>query len=134
MLSISFQGSHRWLVFTALFAAPVMAETYDQCLSRQFHTADDSKTLKEIRTLCRNTAQAASNPVEHRADLEKKNRGNRFTITPHRPNYILPVSYNKTPNKDPFKQHLPEEDFANTEIKFQLSLKAPLSEGGLSSR
>ncbi len=51
-----------------------------------------------------------------------------FLLSPFRPNYILPLSYNRTPNNEPYQPHLDELDSA--EIKFQLSLKVPVY-GGL---
>jgi hypothetical protein len=40
--------------------------------------------------------------VHRRLDMEQAARDNPFLLVPHRPNYILPVSYNSTPNDEPF--------------------------------
>ncbi|OED49935.1 phospholipase [Endozoicomonas sp. (ex Bugula neritina AB1)] len=112
-----------------IYSSTTLAKTYDQCLLQQSRSADGNTTLKEIRAYCHDNAEEIKSPIENRVSLEKKNRGNRFTITPHRPNYILPISYNTTPNRAPYKEDFPEENLANTEIKFQFSLKAPLSYG-----
>ena len=63
-------------------------------------------------------------PVQARRLEEASLRGRWFSITPHRPNYILPATYNTSSD---FSQYAPAEDlFSDTEIKFQLSLKTTL--------
>lgn len=47
-----------------------------------------------------------------------------FSITPHRPNYILPATYNN--NSDYSAYGALGEDFSDAEIKLQLSLKTLL--------
>jgi len=55
---------------------------------------------------------------------EEMTHDNPFVITPHRPNYILPVTYNTHPNQstNPFGENLD-----NVEMKFQFSFKLPLA-------
>lgn len=50
-----------------------------------------------------------------------------FSITPHHPNYILPVSYNFSPDFQDYAAF--GEDFTKNEIKMQLSLKFRLAKG-----
>jgi len=59
--------------------------------------------------------------LEKRIILERESIDNPFVITPHKPNYILPASYNSSPNNAAYRDLVDEID--NTEIKFQLSLK-----------
>lgn len=62
--------------------------------------------------------------IDRRIELERQTRDNPFVLTPHRPTYILPVTYTTTPNQAPFEefgQHL-----QNFEIKGQLSVKMEL--------
>ncbi|PLX98835.1 MAG: phospholipase [Desulfuromonas sp.] len=63
----------------------------------------------------------ADSAWENRVKLEERARDNPFFIAPHRPNYILPVSYNTRPNTTPFTPGT--EDFDHTEMKFQFSMK-----------
>lgn len=71
-----------------------------------------------------NLAQPARSPIQQRKAQEAESLSNRFALTPHRPNYILPVSYNASAN---FEKYGPFRDLlSKTEIKFQLSLKVML--------
>ena len=68
--------------------------------------------------------QASGSALDRRIQLEQRTRDNPFVITPHRPTYILPFSYNDNPNPDPHGAQ--QEDIDRAEIKFQFSLKLPL--------
>lgn len=64
---------------------------------------------------------AEVSPLRARQLEEESLRDRWFSITPHRPNYILPATYNRSAD---FSQYGPADDFfSDTEIKFQLSLK-----------
>ncbi|WP_252179035.1 phospholipase A [Endozoicomonas sp. 4G] len=116
---------------------------YEQCLLKQAMEADGQTTMAEIRAMCskpsgedivpavaddsdmaRETEESA---FDERLKNERQASDNRFVITPHRPNYVLPVSWNNNVNKKPYKAV--GQELTSTEIKFQLSLKAPVWEG-----
>ena len=61
-------------------------------------------------------------PVERRARRERALDGNRFALLPHRPNYILPATYNATSDFDLYGERV-SDGFTDTEVKFQVSLK-----------
>ncbi|MGI9279794.1 MAG: phospholipase A [Endozoicomonas sp.] len=130
----------------SLSLSPLLAfasTPYEQCLLKQAMEADGQTTMGEIRALCGVSTETESTAVvaddsdmareieesafDERVRGEKQATDNRFVITPHRPNYVLPVSWNSNVNKEPYKAV--GEELTSTEIKFQLSLKAPVWEG-----
>lgn len=66
--------------------------------------------------------EAGVSPVLTRRAQEFALSDQWFSITPHRPNYVLPATVNSTPDYDDCG--LFGEAFSDWEIKFQLSLKA----------
>ena len=76
-------------------------------------------------------AESQSEPsrVDSRLEMEKEAEGNRFAILPHKPNYILPLTYNSRPNQEPWKGFgAGETPIKKVEIKFQISIKIPLAD------
>ncbi len=73
------------------------------------------------------TEQEEASAIKKRETEEKDQRAGFFSLTPHRQNYILPLTYNSNPNTDAY-------EFANLdepkklEVKFQLSFKVLLWE------
>jgi len=61
-------------------------------------------------------------------ELEPETRRGKFYISPHRSNYILPYTYNASPNYDAVREADPGEDLKHEEVVFQLSLKVKLWE------
>lgn len=70
--------------------------------------------------------------VQRRLAMEQAAKDNPFLLLPHRPNYILPVSYATSPNEKPFG--LSPGAFDKFEMTFQVSLKVLLSEGVLGGK
>jgi phospholipase A1 len=66
-----------------------------------------------------------ASPIEARQALEAASQLNWFSITPHRPNYVLPVTHNYSSDFSPYGAF--GELLSDTEIKFQLSLKTRIS-------
>ncbi len=66
--------------------------------------------------------------VDNRISQETETGDRPYVITPHKVNYILPVTYNSSPNMEPFAQEAKEHPFTldNLEAKFQISFKFPL--------
>jgi phospholipase A1 len=65
--------------------------------------------------------QSAADAMTRRMTLEEQNQSNRFVITPHKPNYILPLTYNS-------EQSNVYEQLDDVEVKFQFSFKVPLAD------
>lgn len=66
-------------------------------------------------------------PLDRRVKIENETRFKPFVLTPHKPNYILPLTYNFHPNQAPFNS-LADGSLDNEEIKFQFSLKFPIAD------
>ena len=66
--------------------------------------------------------------VDNRVHGERTTSELPFVMTPHNVNYILPVTYNTSPNMAPFERQTAESPFEleNMEAKFQISFKFPL--------
>ncbi|MDZ7660976.1 phospholipase A [Thiohalophilus sp.] len=65
--------------------------------------------------------------LEERSRIERETRFQPFVLTPHKPNYILPLTYNSHPNQAPFDQ-AEDGSLEKTEAKFQISIKIPLTD------
>ena len=112
------------LIFSAM---PLFAIELSDCL-----VIEDEKTrlncyddLAQQENTTPSDASAAGEPsmVETRLEQESLVSFTEFAITPHKPNYFLPVTYNDRPNEEYFD----EGNLQRTEVKFQLSFKIPLT-------
>ncbi|GAA4350693.1 phospholipase A [Kangiella taiwanensis] len=66
--------------------------------------------------------------LKKRLRMEYRVRDNRFAIIPHKPNYLLPVTFNNTPNEESLENAGDERQVDNVEVKFQVSFKTPFWE------
>ncbi|MDR5868062.1 phospholipase A [Halomonas koreensis] len=83
-------------------------------------------------------ARAGHEPADHspvleesvaeRRLLEEESENNPFAITTHRRNYLFPLSYTTTPNREAFREIDDQADPDRTEVKFQFSAKFNLAE------
>jgi phospholipase A1 len=73
------------------------------------------------------TARDKLSALDRRIQIERETRYQPFVITPHKPNYILPISYNSTPNNAPIDV-AQEGELDNYEVKFQFSMKFSIAE------
>lgn len=106
-------------------------ERYNQCVLKSVEIAGDDVTAKDIKSNCMRLEFANEVEVPKRILVEKATENNRFIITAHRQNYILPFSYMLDPNQEPYENinFYPgiEEPVENEEVKLQLSIKVPLT-------
>lgn len=65
------------------------------------------------------------NLIARRLQLELEAYENTFALIPHRTNYILPLTYQNHPNEAPFTET--NRSLMNTEVKFQVSFKVPVT-------
>ena len=64
--------------------------------------------------------------IDVRLKNEREARSRDFVIIPHRPNYLLPVTYNTSVNRAPYGAE--GEQLSPVEVKFQISFKVPIAE------
>ena len=121
---------------------------YNDCLLRELKHAEGKMTVHDLRDACTPEKLGTVEPiseellrdekkeqklaaVEERLERESQTELRPWVLTPHKPNYFLPVSYNPDPYNAPYQEVPGNEDFEldNAEIKFQLSLKVPLAIG-----
>ncbi len=74
-------------------------------------------------------AEEKASAIDRRMALEWEISDNPFAITPHRPTYVLPLSYNTRINDTPYESTDPGLAAEHNEIKFQFSFKVPLVKG-----
>ncbi len=76
-----------------------------------------------------NVATTQAHLLKDRLAMEALNRSNRFILTPHKRNFLLPVSYSSAPDSDPYRNTDPTfTDLNHTEAELQLSVKILLRE------
>lgn len=123
----------------------------DSCLRSSITGADDNMSVAALKKACTlllerkvsaqgealvdeplstGAEQENKNGTDVRFAIEALNRSNRFMLTPHRRNYILPITYKKTPNNAPYVGNNSQlTDLKHSEAEFQLSIKILLREG-----
>ncbi len=77
--------------------------------------------------------EAPSLLIRQWQQTSQKERGS-FVISPYRPSYLMPISYNARPNKEPYKLLADKAELDSVEIKYQLSFKAKIWPALLSER
>lgn len=112
----------------------------DECILQKVQTGDAAMTIGEIRQACQqnqptetdrksvDASESLPGPsaVEQRFASESEVEKRPFAITPHKPNYVL-LTYSESPNQDIYDGTTgASRSLDNTEVKFQVSIKAPL--------
>ena len=126
------------LYFSAIFSSN--AQSYDEilqdCIFDTIRTTDKSQTLLEIEEQCdrkilkKELGNNELGAISERMIKERKSAFNPYVITPHKMNYILPVSVTNEINKEAYKDFSNwAENIKDVEAKFQLSIKVPLTSG-----
>ena len=67
-------------------------------------------------------------------ELDESSRVRKFPVTPYRPSYILPLTYNRSPNNAAVREIDPGKELNPYEVVFQLSFKVKLWEDVLGSK
>jgi len=70
---------------------------------------------------------AEESAIDRRIQQEKNLEEVSFSIIPHKPNYLLPFTFNqKIQSYDVYKGIIPDGELQQVEVKFQFSFKIPL--------
>ncbi|TKB53986.1 phospholipase A [Ferrimonas aestuarii] len=130
-----------------LALASQLTSAEQQCLLLALEEAQSTTTVAELKALCRGELASRSetnelsaqepdpevraelqeqdNPILARYQQERLGERSDFSLTAHHNNYVLPYTYNDSPNQAPFDpEQLPVQ---RNEIKFQFSFKLPLT-------
>nr|WP_091989273.1 phospholipase A [Pseudoalteromonas denitrificans] len=102
-----------------------------QCILNEILSGDDQQTIGDLKNKCKEFAEnKVLSAINKRAVREQVSQNNPNVITPHKRNYMLPITFMSSPNDLPIinAEGLTEEEeiLDNFEAKFQLSLKVPL--------
>jgi phospholipase A1 len=94
-------------------------KSLEQCMLKQMELSADETTLGDLRAIC---SQDSDNRLQKRDRLEHRASLNPFALLPHKPNYLLPVTFANI-SKRPYAGDPKAEKYQDTEAKFQISLK-----------
>jgi len=94
------------------------------CVAELSRNANDDVSIGTLKKQCNKKIR---NPIEKRMALEKSASTNPFALLPHKPNYLLPLTFSKA-NETPYEDILQGNNFDNFETKFQVSLKYVITE------
>jgi phospholipase A1 len=84
-------------------------------------------TEPEVPESISKRAEKAKGLLQQRANKEAETVNNPFVLTPHKPNYFLPIAYTSNPNDRAFLGDDDAESLQSVEFKFQLSIKFPMA-------
>lgn len=135
--------------FMLFFSQQTLAiDKMQQCILDKVASSSDETSIGEIKKSCQASLEQELKPqhedellvvevaepteestlVKDRLQQERGAHENRFAILPHKPNYILPITFNSSPNEDGFDLAGDQREIDNLEIKFQVSFKTPFWE------
>jgi phospholipase A1/A2 len=137
--------SSLWIVLVGLITPTICAQTPSEALTNcqivQLQQSEETRTVGEIEAWCQqflanqnkeNTTGMTA--LEKRISREQTTMDLPNVITPHKRNYILPVTYMDDPHETPYENTLYAGKLDNWEAKFQLSFKAPMFKSVLQER
>lgn len=99
------------------------------CLLEQIKSSAENTQISALLELCEQLVSADKDDgaLTERLNAERKNKFNPYTITPHRMNYILPISYISSYNEAAYQASQLVDPKQDLEAKFQISFKVPLN-------
>lgn len=110
----------------------------EQCVMEKLKEVSANTLVSQIRAECNvEVKQPQNDPTQgafsKRIISENASKYNSHVITPHKMNYILPVSITDNRNTEVYRESAPQwsDNIEDHESKYQLSLKVPLNGGDL---
>ncbi len=128
------------LTVVILLPSNAIADDLQDCMGKSLHTVDPNTTIAELQSQCEKKIKDGAYEVaeeksqiavvEDRVRQDRKHVFQPFTLMAHKPNFILFAAYNASGNnstlwKEQFNDHT-RDDWEDTEVQFQLSVKFPL--------
>ncbi|PCJ39220.1 MAG: phospholipase [Moraxellaceae bacterium] len=125
----------RIILLVALWVVvfPVKASTkYEACILSTIAENEGGRTVDSVQEDCIKKSQRKKNvelgAISKRILEERLSQWNRFVITPHKQNYILPFTHTSRVNRDAYEFTGDwADELKHFESKFQISLKVPLN-------
>ena len=123
-------------VFCTSFAWAETPSAYDLCLLDKIKQQQGGETIESVRSQCQlnvvsdpDEYQKVTNDslIEQRVKSERETAFEPYVITAHRLNYLLPVTYSDSINKDAYADTDWGEGLRHAEAEFQISFKIPLN-------
>jgi len=131
-----------WAMFLAAAISPVTYSASEselaenECLLEAMATASPDTTLAELRRSCAQLTSEVITPtssdlsvIDRAIRSERQSLQRSYTLTPHKPNYVLPYTHNSNPNQYEGIVDLGNESIDHSETEFQISLKFPIAQG-----
>ena len=111
-------------------------DLFQDCMFKTIKTTDKNQTLQQIEEYCekkiikKQIGNQELGAISERMIKERQSAFNPYVITPHKMNYILPVTITDEINKDAYNDFSNwAENLKDIEAKFQISIKVPLTTG-----
>lgn len=105
-------------------AAGPVAQEAGEVAPEQIGTGPARQVTSEFNQNRAPSTEDAGSRITRYWELENEAQRGRFVMLPHRPNYILPATYNFDPNEVPFIGS--DFELEQVEAKFQISFKFKL--------
>lgn len=117
--------------FSVALSCHANVDPIDQCLLDKLKTVSGATRVSQIRAECDlevQVEQQKRGALSNRFVNERATAFDPYVITPHRMNYILPITFTDSLNIDAYKNvDQWSENITDIESKFQLSIKVPLN-------
>ena len=125
----------KWLLCCLLFLPSLLLAEENTDLASDNVSQEESEPYfqaeePEVPESISQRAKEANGLFQQREIRENATVNNPFVITPHRPNYFLPIAYTSNPNDRAFLgDENDSESLQSVEFKFQISVKFPVAYG-----